>query len=163
MIDDDPLGRHRGMMPRPRTRLWYLLPIFFGILVVIAIAITPEEISKNPFQVYEINTICEVADLMLENHHSFQSYKEDFEKQFPTLWNERESISAEVQKNNGLMTDEQLTRNREIYYEMIKKYFSVNPNLKNEFALLYPNDPYVLLWLMEKHPECTPLLEEKYG
>ena len=41
-MDDDPLGRHRGTMPRPRTRLWYLLPIFFGILVVIAIAIIPE-------------------------------------------------------------------------------------------------------------------------
>ena len=191
-MDDDPLGRHRGTMPRPRTRLWYLLPIFFGILLVIAaitLAFEPtysstlisEIISKNPLQVYEINTVCELADLMLENNHSFQSYFPDFEKQLPTEWNERISALAAKEKFWNELTDEQktprgyLTDEAEIeiqeiehrlkisYYTMVMKYFSVNPDLEGTFLVLYEYLPYSLLWLKEYHPECIPLLEEKYG
>ena len=47
-MNDDALDKHHGNMPHPRTRLWYLLPIFFGVLVVIAIAIFPESTySRN--------------------------------------------------------------------------------------------------------------------
>ena len=191
-MDDDPLGKHRGRMPSPRTRLWYLLPIFFGVLLVIAaitLAFEPtysstvisEVISKNPFQVYEINTVCELADLMLENNHSFQSYFPDFEKQLPTEWNERISALAAKEKFWNKLTDEQrtprgyLTDEAEIeiqeiehrlkisYYTMVMKYFSVNPDLEGEFLVLYEYLPYSLLWLKEYHPECMPLLEEKYG
>jgi len=192
-MDDDPLDKHRGRMPRPRTRLWYLLSIFFGILLVIAaiaLVFEPtysstvifEGISKNPFQVYEINTVCELADLLLENHFSFQSYHEDFEKQLPTEWNERISALAakekfwkeisDQQKNLGsryLTAEEEITiqkidhRLKISYYTMIMKYFSVNPDLEGEFVALYEYLPYSLLWLKEYHTECMPLLEEKYG
>jgi len=108
-MDDDSLGKHRSRVPRPRTRLWYLLSIFFGILLVIATialvfeptyssTVISEIISKNPLQVYEINTVCELADLLLENNFSFQSYNEDFEKQLPAEWNERMSILAAKEK-----------------------------------------------------------------
>ena len=140
-----------------------------------------EGISKNPFQVYEINTVCELADLMLENNHSFQSYFPDFEKQLPTEWNERISALAAKEKFWNELTDEQktprgyLTDEAEIeiqeiehrlkisYYTMVMKYFSVNPDLEGTFLVLYEYLPYSLLWLKEYHPECTPLLEEKYG
>ena len=181
-------------MPRPRTRLWYLLPIFFGILLTIGIAVISEPIypsidtviseaiSKNPFQVYEINTVCELADLLLENHFSFQVYMDDFEKQLPTEWNERMSIQAESEKFWKEISDQQknlgsryLTAEEEITiqkiehrykissYTMIMKYFSVNPDLEGTFVALYEYNPLSLLWLKEYHPECTPLLEEKYG
>ena len=192
-MDDDPLGKHRGRMPRPRKPLWYLLSIFFGILLVIAaiaLVFEPtysstvifEGISKNPFQVYEINTVCELADLMLENNHSFQSYHEDFEKQLPAEWNEIMSIQAESekfwkeisdqQKNLGsryLTAEEEIIikelqhKNKILTYTMIMKYFSVNPDLEGTFLVLYEYLPYSLLWLKEYHPECMPLLEEKYG
>ncbi|KAG2478105.1 MAG: hypothetical protein NPMRTH1_760010 [Nitrosopumilales archaeon] len=140
-----------------------------------------EAISKNPFQVYEINTVCELADLMLENNHSFQSYFPDFEKQLPTEWNERISALAAKEKFWNELTDEQktprgyLTDEAEIEiqeiehrlktssYTMVMKYFSVNPDLEGEFLVLYEYLPYSLLWLKEYHPECMPLLEEKYG
>ncbi len=143
-MDDDPLGKHRGEMPRPRTRLWYLLPIFFGILVVIAIAIIPEStyssnnviseaISKNPFQVYEIDTVCELADLMLENHFSFQSYHEDFEKQLPAEWNERISILAAKEKFWKEISDQQknlgsryLTAEEEITIQKIEHRLKIS-------------------------------------
>jgi len=191
-MDDGSLGRHRGMMPRPRTRLWYLLPIFFGILlVVIAIAIIPEStysstvisevISENPSQVYEINTVCELADLLLENNFSFDQYNEDFEKQVPAKWNERMSALAAEKKFWNELTDEQITsrqyltaeasieiqeiekRVKRSYYTMVMKYFSVNPDLEGEFFALFEYMPYSLLWLKDRHPECMPLLEEKYG
>jgi len=192
-MNDDPLGKHRDTMPHPRTRLWYLLPIFFGILVVIAIAIIPEStyssdntviskvISKNPFQVYEINTVCELEDLMLENNHNFKSYHEDFEKQVPAKWNERISALAAQEKFWNELTDEQITsrqyltaeasieiqeiekRVKRSYYTMVMKYFSVNPDLEDTFILMYENFPLDLIWLKEYHPECMPLLEEKYG
>ena len=192
-MDDDPLGRHRGTMSRPRTRLWYLLPIFFGILLTIGIAVISESIypgidtviseaiPKNPFQVYEINTVCELADLMLENNHSFQSYFPDFEKQLPTEWNERISALAAKEKFWNELTDEQKTprgyltaeaeieiqeiehRLKILSYTMVMKYFSVNPDLEGTFLVLYEYLPYSLLWLKEYHPECMPLLEEKYG
>ena len=191
-MDDDPLGKYRGRMPRPRTRLWYLLPIFFGILFVIAAIVLVfeptysstvifEGISKNPFQVYEINTVCELADLLLENHFSFQSYHEDFEKQLPAEWNERMSVLAakekfwkeisDQQKNLGsryLTAEEEITiqkiehRLKISYYTMIMKYFSVNLELGGEFLALYEYFPLSLVWLKDKHPECMPLLEEKY-
>ena len=186
-MDDDALDKHPDTMPHPRTRLWYLLPIFFGILVVIAIAIIPEstysrnnaiiseEISKEPLQVYEINTVCELADLLLENHFSFQSYREDFEKQLPTEWNAWMSYHKESEEN--ILKDyesktleevirqerEQKIKLSELYSEMVIKYFSINPDLKGEFLALYQFFPLSLLWLKDKHPECTPLLEEKYG
>ena len=140
-----------------------------------------ERISKNPFQVYEINTVCELADLMLENNHSFQSYFPDFEKQLPTEWNERISALAAKEKFWNELTDEQktprgyLTDEAEIEiqeiehrlkissYTMVMKYFSINPDLEGEFLVLYEYLPYSLLWLKEYHPECMPLLEEKYG
>ena len=141
-----------------------------------------EGISKNPFQVYEINTVCELADLMLENNHSFQSYSTDFEKQLPTEWNERISALAakekfwkeisDQQKNLGsryLTAEEEITiqkiehRLKISYYTMIMKYFSVNPDLEGTFVVLYEYNPLSLLWLKEYHPECMPLLEEKYG
>ena len=191
-MDDDPLDKHRGRMPRPRKPLWYLLSIFFGILLVIAaiaLAFEPtysstvisEIISKNSLQVYEINTICELADLLLENNFSFQSYSPDFEKQLPTKWNERISALAAKEKFWNELTDEQktprgyLTDEAEIeiqkienrikisYYTMIMKYFSVNPELEGEFVALFEYMPLSLLWLKEYHPECMPLLEEKYG
>ena len=185
-MDDDPLDKHRGRISHPRKPLWYLLSIFFGILLVIAaitLAFEPtysstvisEIISKNPFQVYKINTICELADLLLENNFSFQSYHEDFEKQYPTEWNNRQSYYKEseenILKNYESKTLEQVIEQEKeqkiklnvLYSEIVIKYFSINPDLKGEFALLFPNDPYNLLWLKEKHPECTPLLEEKYG
>jgi len=191
-MDDDPLDKHRGRMSRPRKPLWYLLSIFFGILLVIAAialvfeptyssTVISEAISKNPFQVYEINTVCELADLMLENNHSFQSYFPDFEKQLPTEWNERISALAAKEKFWNELTDEQrtprgyLTDEAEIEiqeiehrlkissYTMVMKYFSVNPDLEGEFLVLYEYLPYSLLWLKEYHPECMPLLEEKYG
>ena len=185
-MDDDPLGRHHDTMPRPRTRLWYLLPIFFGILLVIAaitLAFEPtyssnmisEAISKNPFQVYEINTVCELADLLLENNFSFQSYHEDFEKQYPTEWNDRQYYYKEseenILKNYESKTLEQVIEQEKeqkiklnvLYSEMVIKYFSINPDLKGEFVALYQFFPLSLLWLKDKHPECTPLLEEKYG
>ena len=191
-MNDDPLGKHRGMMPRPRKPLWYLLSIFFGILLVIAAialvfeptyssTLISEIISKNPFQVYEINTVCELADLMLENNHSFQSYFPDFEKQLPTEWNERISALAAKEKFWNELTDEQKTprgyltdeaeieiqeiehRLKILSYTMVMKYFSVNPDLEGAFLVLYEYLPYSLLWLKEYHPECMPLLEEKYG
>ena len=191
-MDDDPLGKHRGRMPRPRKPLWYLLSIFFGILLVIAAialvfeptyssTVISEIISKNPFQVYEINTVCELADLMLENNHSFQSYFPDFEKQLPTEWNERISALAAKEKFWNELTDEQKTprgyltdeaeieiqeiehRLKILSYTMVMKYFSVNPDLEGAFLVLYEYLPYSLLWLKEYHPECMPLLEEKYG
>ena len=191
-MDDDPLGKHRGSMPRPRKPLWYLLSIFFGILLVIAAialvfeptyssTLISEIISKNPFQVYEINTVCELADLMLENNHSFQSYFPDFEKQLPTEWNERISALAAKEKFWNELTDEQKTprgyltaeaeieiqeiehRLKILSYTMVMKYFSVNPDLEGAFLVLYEYLPYSLLWLKEYHPECMPLLEEKYG
>ena len=140
-----------------------------------------EGISKNPFQVYKINTVCELADLMLENNHSFQSYFPDFEKQLPTEWNERISALAAKEKFWNELTDEQktprgyLTDEAEIeiqeiehrlkisYYTMVMKYFSINPDLEGTFLVLYEYLPYSLLWLKEYHPECMPLLEEKYG
>ena len=141
-----------------------------------------EEISKNPFQVYEINTVCELADLLLENHFSFDQYKENFEKQLPTEWNERMSILAakekfwkeisDQQKNLGsryLTAEEEITiqkiehRLKILYYTMIMKYFSVNPELEGEFLALYEYFPLSLVWLKDRHPECMPLLEEKYG
>ena len=191
-MDDDALDKHPGTMPRPRTRLWYLLPIFFGILlVVIAIAIIPEStysstviseaISKNPFQVYEINTVCELADLLLENNFSFDQYNEDFEKQVPAKWNERMSALAAEKKFWNELTDEQITsrqyltaeasieiqeiekRVKRSYYTMIMKYFSVNPDLEGEFVALFEYMPLSILWLKDRHPECMPLLEERYG
>ena len=191
-MDDDPLDKHRGRMPRPRKPLWYLLSIFFGILLVIAAialvfeptyssTLISEIISKNPFQVYEINTVCELADLMLENNHSFQSYFPDFEKQLPTEWNERISALAAKEKFWNELTDEQKTprgyltaeaeieiqeiehRLKILSYTMVMKYFSVNPDLEGTFLVLYEYLPYSLLWLKEYHPECMPLLEEKYG
>ena len=191
-MDDDPLDKHRGRMPRPRKPLWYLLSIFFGILLVIAAialvfeptyssTLISEIISKNPFQVYEINTVCELADLMLENNHSFQSYFPDFEKQLPTEWNERISALAAKEKFWNELTDEQKTprgyltdeaeieiqeiehRLKILSYTMVMKYFSVNPDLEGAFLVLYEYLPYSLLWLKEYHPECMPLLEEKYG
>jgi len=139
-----------------------------------------EGIPTNPLQVYEINTVCELADLILENRHSFSSYNEDFEKRVPTEWNEWRSTLDAEDKFMRELTDEQrdgdyLTTEAEMelqelekkvrpaYYKIIMKYFSINPDLKGEFALLFPNDPYNLLWLKEKHPECTQFLEEKYG
>ena len=141
-----------------------------------------EGISKNPFQVYEINTVCELADLVLENHFSFQVYMDDFEKQLPTEWNERMSILAAKEKFWKEISDQQknlgsryLTaeedniitelENREklLYYTMIMKYFSVNPELEGEFLALYEYFPLSLVWLKDRHPECMPLLEEKYG
>ena len=186
-MDDDPLGKHRGRMPSPRTRLWYLLPIFFGILVVTAIAIIPEstyssdntviseEISKEPLQVYEINAVCELADLLLENNFSFQSYHEDFEKQLPTEWNAWQSYHKESEEN--ILKDyesktlervieqekEQKIKLSELYSEIVIKYFSIDPELKGEFLALYVLAPLSLLWLEDRHPECMPLLEEKYG
>jgi len=191
-MDDVPLGKHRGRVSRPKTRLWYLLSIFFGILLVIAAialvfeptyssTVISEIISKNPLQVYEINTVCELADLLLENNFSFQSYHEDFEKQLPTEWNERISTLAAKEKFWNELTDEQKTPRRYLtdeaeitiqkiehrlkisYYTMIMKYFSVTPDLEGEFVALYEYMPWSLLWLKEYHPECTPLLEEKYG
>ena len=192
-MDDDPLDKHRGRISRPRKPLWYLLSIFFGILFVIAAialvfeptyssTVISEIISNNPLQVYEINTVCELADLLLENHFSFQVYMDDFEKQLPTEWNERMSIQAEQekfwkeisdqQKNVGsryLTAEEEITiqkiehRLKILSYTMIMKYFSVNPDLEGTFVALYEYNPLSLLWLKEYHPECTPLLEEKYG
>ena len=185
-MDDDPLDKHRGRMPRPRKPLWYLLSIFFGILLVIAAialvfeptyssTLISEIISKNPFQVYEINTVCELADLLLENNFSFQSYHEDFEKQYPTEWNNRQSYYKEseenILKNYESKTLEQVIEQEKeqkiklsvLYSEMVIKYFSINPDLKGEFVALYQFFPLSLLWLKDKHPECTPLLEEKYG
>ena len=185
-MDDDPLDKHRGRMPRPRKPLWYLLSIFFGILLVIAaiaLAFEPtysstvisEIISKNSLQVYEINTICELADLLLENNFSFQSYHEDFERQYPTEWNDRQSYYKEseenILKNYESKTLEQVIEQEKeqkiklnvLYSEIVIKYFSINPDLKGEFVALYQFFPLSLLWLKDKHPECTPLLEEKYG
>ena len=192
-MDDEPLDKHRGTTPRPRTRLWFLLALFFGILVTVAFGILSElifssdnttisdGIFKNPLQIFEINTICELTDLILENGHSFQSYNEDIKKQVPDEWNEWQSTLDAVDKFWSELTDEQRTtanyltveaeielkkleeRVRPSYYRMIMKYFSINPDLKDEFALLFPNNPYTLLWLKDKHPECTPLLEEKYS
>jgi len=191
-MNDDPLGKHRGMMPRPRKPLWYLLSIFFGILLVIAVivlvfeptyssTVISEVISKNPFQVYEINTVCELADLLLENNFSFDQYKKDFEKQVPSEWNERMSALAAEKKFWDELTDEKITsrqyltaetsieiqeienRVKRSYYPMVMKYFSVNPDLEGEFVALFEYMPMSLLWLKEKHPECMPLLEEKYG
>ena len=192
-MDDDPLDKHRGRISRPRKPLWYLLSIFFGILFVIAAialvfeptyssTVISEIISNNPLQVYEINTVCELADLLLENHFSFQVYMDDFEKQLPTEWNERMSIQAESEKFWKEISDQQknlgsryLTAEEEITiqkiehrykissYTMIMKYFSVNPDLEGTFVALYEYNPLSLLWLKEYHPECTPLLEEKYG
>ena len=140
-----------------------------------------EGISKNPFQVYEINTVCELADLLLENHFSFDQYKQDFEKQVPAEWNERMSAMAAEKKFWDELTDEQITSRQYLtaeaeitiqkiehrlkisYYTMIMKYFSINPDLEGEFLALYEYNPLSLLWLKEYHPECTPLLEEKYG
>ncbi|MCH7560717.1 MAG: hypothetical protein IIC67_05015 [Thaumarchaeota archaeon] len=191
-MDDEPLDKHRGTT-RPRTRLWFLLALFFGILVIIAFGIISElmfssddivisdGIFKNLLQVYEINTVCGLADLLLENHFSFQSYHEDFEKQLPTEWNERMSILESKEKFWNELTDEQITsrqtltaeaeitlqkiehRSKISYYTMIMKYFSISPDLEGEFVALYENMPWSLLWLKDKHPECTPLLEEKYG
>ncbi|MCH7560478.1 MAG: hypothetical protein IIC67_03765 [Thaumarchaeota archaeon] len=140
-----------------------------------------EGISENPFQVYEINTVCELADLLLENNFSFSSYQEDFEKEVPDEWNEWKSTIEAKKKFWSELTDEQrtddqyLTTEAEIelqeveqkvkpsYYRMIMKYFSINPDLEGEFLVLYEYLPYSLLWLKEYHPECTLLLEEKYG
>ncbi|KAG2477238.1 MAG: hypothetical protein NPMRTH1_1250019 [Nitrosopumilales archaeon] len=168
----------------------FSLVFIFGMLNAIGIipgltyssAVISEVISKNPFQVYEINTVCELADLMLENHFSFQVYMDDFEKQLPTEWNERMSIQAESekfwkeisdqQKNLGsryLTAEEEITiqkiehRNKISSYTMVMKYFSVNPDLEGTFVALYEYNPLSLLWLKEYHPECMPLLEEKYG
>jgi len=133
-----------------------------------------EGISKNPFQVYEINTVCELADLLLENNFSFQSYHEDFEKQYPTEWNDRQSYYKEseenILKNYESKTLEQVIEQEkeqkiklsELYSEIVIKYFSINPDLKGEFVALYQFFPLSLVWLKDKHPECTPLLEAKY-
>ncbi len=186
-MDNDALKRYRGDISPPRTRLWYLLPIFFGILVVTVIAIIPESsysndsvviseaVSKNPLQVYEINTVCELADLLLANNFSFQSYHKDFEKQLPTEWNAWKSYHKESEEN--ILKDyesktleqvieqerEQKIKLSELYSEMVIKYFSIDPELKGEFLTLYVLAPLSLLWLEDRHPECTQLLEEKYG
>jgi len=143
--------------------------------------IISEAISKNPFQVYEINTVCELADLLLENKFSFEQYHEDFEKQVPAEWNERMSALTAEKKFWNELADEQITssqyltaeasveiqeienRIKILYYTMIMKYFSINPELEGEFVALYQYVPMSLLWLKDKHPECMPLLEEKYG
>ncbi len=185
-MDDD--TRHWGDIPPQRKRLRYLIPMFCGILLVfVVIAFTFETtyssdsstisdaISKNPLQVYEINTVCELADLLLENNFSFQSYHEDFEKQLPNEWNAWQSYHKEseenILKNYESKTLEQVIEQEteqkiklsELYSEVVIKYFSINPDLKGEFLALYELAPLSLLWLKDKHPECTPLLEEKYG
>ncbi len=186
-MDDDTIRRHRGGIPPQRTRLRYLIPIFFGVIIVVLIAFTfettyssdsssiSEAISKNPVQVYEINTVCELADLLLENHFSFQSYHEDFEKQHPTEWNAWKSYYKEseenILKNYESKTLEQVIEQEKeqkiklskLYSETVIKYFSINPDLKGEFLALYELAPLSLLWLKDRHPECMPLLEEKYG
>ena len=186
-MNDDPLGRHGGKTSSPRTRLWYLLPIFFGILVVIAIAIISEStnssdnsviseaIFKNPLQVYEINTVCELADLLLENNFSFQSYHADFEKQFPTEWNDWQSYYKEseenILKNYESKTLEQVIEQeteqkiklKQLYHKMPMKYFSINPELEDEYIALYEFVPLSLLWLKDEHPKCYSILNEKYG
>ena len=187
-MNDDANRRHRGGISPQRTRLQYLIPIFFGLLlVIVAIAFTfettyssdrstiSEPISKNPFQIYEINTVCELADLLLANNFSFQSYHKDFEKQLPTEWNAWQSYHKESEEN--ILKDyesktleqvieqekEQKIKLSELYSEMVIKYFSINPDLKGEFLALYQFFPLSLLWFKDKHPECMPLLEEKYG
>ncbi len=165
--------------------------IIFGILNAIATipestysiddTVISEAISKNPFQVYEINTVCELADLLLENNFSFDQYNEDFENQLPSEWNERMSALAVEKKFWDELTDEQITSRQHLtadasieiqeiekrvkrsYYTMIMKYFSVNPDLEGEFVALFEYMPLSILWLKDRHPECMPLLEEKYG
>ncbi len=187
-MNDDTNRRRRGGIPGQRRRLRYLIPIFFGmLLVIVAIAFAfettyssdssriSEVISKNPFQVYEINTVCELADLLLENNFSFQSYHEDFEKQLPTEWNAWQSYHKESEEN--ILKDyesktlervieqerEQKIKLSELYSDMVIKYFSINPELKGEFLALYHFVPWSLLWLKDRHPECYSILDEKYG
>jgi len=155
-MDDDDLDKHRGTMPRPRTRLWYLLPIFFGVLVVIAIAIIPEstysrnstiiseEISK-PLQVYEINTECELLAAIL--NHEFDVPITELSKSFPDEANEAQQILDEIQINNGNATQEQESKINALVFSMVSKYLSINPDLKDSFYYMneYPRDS--LAWI----------------
>jgi len=156
-MDDDALDKHRGSMPHPRTRLWYLLPIFFGVLVVIAIAIIPEsiysrnstiiseEISKKPLQVYEINTECELLAAIL--NHEFDLPITELSKSFPDEANEAQQILDEIQINNGNATQEQESKIKVLFFSMIMKYFSINPDLKDSLYYMneYPRDS--LAWI----------------
>jgi len=156
-MDDDALDKHRGTMPRPRTRLWYLLPIFFGVLVVIAIAIIPEstysrnstiiseEISKKPLQAYEINTECELLAAILNGE--FDVPITELSKSFPDEANEAQQILDEIQTNNGNATQEQESKIKALFFSMIMKYFSINPDLKDSFYYMneYPRDS--LAWI----------------
>ncbi len=155
-MDDEPLGRDVGN-PRTRIRMLYLIPIFFGILVVIAIAIASEsthatdntaiseEISEKPLQVYEINTECELLAAILNG--KFALPITELSKSFPDEVNQVQQIVDEIQTNNGIATKEQESKIKTLMFSMTAKYFSVNPDLEDLFFYMteYPRDS--LAWI----------------
>jgi len=156
-MDDDPLGRHHGTMPRKRTRLWFLLSIFFGILLTIGIAVTSEPIypgintiifeaiSKNPFQVYEINTECELVEAIMDG--VFYARMSEYYETIPDAINEIEQIAAEIKMNNSVATEEQKKRILELLTSGIPEYFSLNPDLLDTLIFLDEHPRGSLGWL----------------
>ena len=151
------------------------LIVFGGILAIgIIFGDTKVSLAQNPLESYEINTECELVDLLLENNMSFQKYHEEFEQQLPTEWNNWKSYleesEASILKNYESKTIQQVlaeeTEQRikltQFYLKMPMEYFSINPSLENKVITHLYAYPTSFLGFQERDPVCFEKLNEKY-
>jgi len=133
----------------------FSLVLIFGMLNAIGIipgltyssdgTVIFEGISKNPFQVYEINTECELLAAILNN--KFNVPITELSKSFPDEANEIQQILDKIEINNGIATPEQESKIKTLFFSLIMKHFSINPDLKDSLISMteYPRDS--LAWI----------------